>query len=257
MKTFDAALLSRIEDAGLNASAPPQQRLIDGWLVRFSPGTAKRARAVNAIAAGRLPLAQKLALCERVYDDAKLPLIFRLTPFTEPRQLGASLAAMGLRQFSDTRVMVLPDLQVLPSTPRAAGTTFHWVGHEVFAQTVGALRGSPLPQRQAHAERLRNAPVPFSAQLLKRNGEVLACGQFALEADLVGLYDVFTAPAARGQGMARALCRELLAQAAIRGARHAYLQVESDNHAAHAVYQRLGFSEGYAYHYLARDPSHA
>ncbi len=37
-------LLSRIEDAGINASAPPQQRWVDGWLVRCSPGKAKRAR---------------------------------------------------------------------------------------------------------------------------------------------------------------------------------------------------------------------
>ena len=37
---FDATLLSRVEDAGLNASAPPQQRWLDGWLIRFSPGKA-------------------------------------------------------------------------------------------------------------------------------------------------------------------------------------------------------------------------
>jgi hypothetical protein len=44
--------LSRIEDAGLNASAPPQQRWLDGWLLRFSPGKANRARCINALAAG-------------------------------------------------------------------------------------------------------------------------------------------------------------------------------------------------------------
>ncbi len=47
-----ADLLARIEDAGLNASAPPQQRVLDGWLLRFSPGKAKRARCVNAIGVG-------------------------------------------------------------------------------------------------------------------------------------------------------------------------------------------------------------
>jgi ribosomal protein S18 acetylase RimI-like enzyme len=73
----------------------------------------------------------------------------------------------------------------------------------------------------------------------------------------VGLYDVFTAPAARGKGYARVLCQHLLAQARSRGARHAYLQVESDNEAARAVYHRLGFADGYAYHYRTRDPSAA
>jgi ribosomal protein S18 acetylase RimI-like enzyme len=78
---------------------------------------------------------------------------------------------------------------------------------------------------------------------------VLACGQFAREADLVGLYDVFTAPEARGRGLARQLCAWLLGRAMEQGARHAYLQVEGDNHAARAVYHRLGFADAYAYHY--------
>ena len=42
-------LLSRIEDAGLNASAPPQQVCVDGWLVRLSPGNAHRSRCTNAL----------------------------------------------------------------------------------------------------------------------------------------------------------------------------------------------------------------
>jgi ribosomal protein S18 acetylase RimI-like enzyme len=111
------------------------------------------------------------------------------------------------------------------------------------------LRGSPLSQRQAHAERLRHSPVPFSAFELRAHGEVLACGQYAVEADLVGLYDVFTAAAARGRGCARLLCQHLLLHARERGARHAYLQVEGDNDPARAVYHRLGFADGYAYHY--------
>ena len=80
------------------------------------------------------------------------------------------------------------------------------IGHEAFAQTVGVLRGSSLAQRQAHGQRLSNAPVTFVAQVLKREGEVLACGQFAREGNLVGLYDVFTVPSARGRGLARLLC---------------------------------------------------
>jgi ribosomal protein S18 acetylase RimI-like enzyme len=252
---FSTALLSRIEDAGLNASAPPQQRLIDGWLVRFSPGKAKRARCVNAVAAGRLPLAEKIALCEQVYAAAGLPLFLRITPFSEPRGLDVALAGMGMHRIDDTRVMVLPampqrQVPVLPS-----GLSLQRIGHEPFAQAVGALRGSSLAQRQAHGERLSNAPVPFSAYVLKREGQIVACGQIAIEGDLVGIYDVFTAAEMRGQGLARLLCGHLLVQAMAGGAKHAYLQVEGDNHAARAVYHQLGFADGYAYHYRARDGS--
>src|ERR1700754_855331 len=98
---FDIELLSRIEDAGLNASAPPQQRWVDGWIVRFSPGKAKRARCVNAVATGRSSLGERLAACEQVFAEARLPLIVRVTPFSQPRELDDHLAERGLRRFDD------------------------------------------------------------------------------------------------------------------------------------------------------------
>ncbi|MEO8155331.1 MAG: GNAT family N-acetyltransferase [Rhizobacter sp.] len=246
---FNSSLLSRVEDAGLNASAPPQQRWVDGWLVRFSAGKAKRARCVNAVADGRLTISARLALCQAVFAQAELPMVVRITPFTRPSDLDQTLAAMGLRSIDDTRVMVLATLNELAQATLPAGLSVHAIGLESFAQRVGALRESPLSQRQAHAERLLHSPVPFSAFELRSRGEVLACGQYAIEANLVGLYDVFTAPAARGRGCARLLCQHMLGHAHERGAQHAYLQVEGDNHPARAVYHRLGFADAYAYHY--------
>lgn len=255
---FHPDLLSRIEDAGLNASAPPQQRWLDGWLLRLSPGKAKRARCINAVAPGRLPAREKLAVAEAAYAQAGLPMIVRVTPFTLPTGLDELLGTLGLQRFDDTRVMLLSDLdrfEVPP--PRRTAAVVQSIGLEAFAQLVGGMRGSPISQRQAHGQRLANAPVPFSAFELRLDGEVLACGQFAIEADLVGIYDVFTAPQARGQGIASQVCAHLLAVARQRGARHAYLQVEPDNAPARAVYHRLGFTDAYPYHYRARDPGAA
>jgi GNAT superfamily N-acetyltransferase len=248
---FPAALLSRVEDAGLNASAPPQQRWIDGWLVRFCAGKAKRARCVNAVANGHLPVAAKLALCQQVFDEAKLPLILRITPMSQPRTLDSWLDAEGLRAFDDTRVMIRGDLSLLDAEPLGVDVSLQRVGHSAFAQLVGQLRGSPLSQQQAHAQRLELSPVPFEAWVLRRAGEsaVLACGQTAIEADMVGLYDVFTAISERNQGWARRLCAELLRRASRIGARTAYLQVDASNTAARSVYRRLGFEDGYGYHY--------
>lgn len=244
-------LLSRIEDAGLNASAPPQQRWMDGWLVRFSPGKAKRARCINAVAEGRLPLADKLRLAQAVYDEAGLPLVVRITPFSQPAALDAALEAMGLAAEDDTRVMACPDLAALRALPLPAGTRWQAMDFDRFADAVGELRGSPALQRHAHAERLRLSPVPFQAFAIVRedDGLLLAGGQFAREADLVGLYDVFTQPDHRGQGLAACLCSHLLVRAREEGAAAGYLQVEASNTAARRVYHRLGFADGYAYHY--------
>jgi len=252
---WSATQLSRIEDAGLNASAPPQQRWIDGWLVRFSPGKAQRARCVQPVASGRLPIDDKLALAAQVYDETRLPMVVRITPFARPRGLDVHLESLGWAAHQDTRVMVLPLAAPAPKAealPR--GLVFERLGLAAFAQAIGALRGSPLAQSEAHAERLEAAPVPFRPLAIRRrtDGALLACGQYAREGELVGLYDIFTAPAARGQGLARRLCVRALALAHAEGARTAYLQVESANADARAVYARLGFADAYAYHYRVR-----
>lgn len=248
---MDEAFLSRVEDAGLNASAPPQQLWMDGWLVRFSPGKAQRARCINAVAAGRRSLGDKLRQAQAVFDRAGLPLVVRITRFSQPASLDADLAARGFTPLDDTRVMVCPTLPppVLPPLP--VGT--HWAAlpAPVYAEAVGALRGSPPTQRAAHAERLARSPVDCRGFAIRRDGDeqVLACGQLALEGDLVGLYDVYTRESARGQGLASLLCQRLLSLASHAGAVAAYLQVEVDNAPARAVYHRLGFADGDAYHY--------
>jgi len=70
---------ARIEEAGLNAMQTQRQLFYDGWLLRVSPGVAKRARSVNAHFGSTLPLARKIAHCEDVYAQHALPPLFRMT----------------------------------------------------------------------------------------------------------------------------------------------------------------------------------
>ncbi len=245
---LDAQWLARVEEAAINASAPPQQRWIDGWLLRYSPGKAKRARCVNPVADGRHSLDARLAECARVLGDVNLPLIVRITPFARPIGLDDWLAARGMVRIDDTRTMVA--VSIGSSAPRLpVALTLEPADAAAFAEAVGELRGSPSAHRAAHAQRLLSSPVPYRGWLLRDRGAVLACAQIAIDADLAGIYDVYTAPAARGRGLATALCAALLVRARSAGASKAYLQVDADNGPARRVYRRLGFVDAYAYHY--------
>lgn len=247
-------LHARIEDAGLNASATPEQRWLDGWLLRLNPGSAKRSRCINALAEGRLALDERLALAAAACAEQRLPLLLRITPFTRPPELDAQLAALGWTRFDETRVMLRRDLPPADATRRTLKPQA--LAPAQFAEVIGALRGASAAQRSAHAHRLAASPVPLQGFVLRDGEAIVACGQFAREADLVGLYDVFTAMPYRGQGIARTLCAWMLDRAAEQGARHAYLQVGADNLEARALYQHLGFVDAYRYHYRAPGPSH-
>ncbi len=98
--------LRRVEEAGLNALQSQRQLFYDGWLLRVSPGKARRARSVNPHFGSTLPLARKIRYCERIYRERGLPVLFRMTPFVQPPELASVLAAEGYEAFDTTLVQV-------------------------------------------------------------------------------------------------------------------------------------------------------
>ena len=94
----------RIEELTLNSSAPPGQLLYDGWVLRLLRGKAKRARSVNAVYASTVALDEKIAYCERLYASCALPVVFRITPFSQPQDLDAELGRRGYERFDATSV---------------------------------------------------------------------------------------------------------------------------------------------------------
>jgi GNAT superfamily N-acetyltransferase len=241
--------LVRVEEAGLNASQPAGQLLFDGWLLRFSPGKARRARSINAIGTGRLALDEKLAVCRRWYDRFGLPLLVRLTPFSQPARLDEHLDAAGLVAVDETRVMTC-DLDRLGTS--ADVFRVRAVDARTFADVVGRLRGSSPGQVEAHQRRLLDSPLHGSTVrlvALSNDDAPLAGGQVVVEDELAGLYDIITAQPARGRGLGRELSRQLLRAAKALGATTAYLQVDAGNEPARRIYSELGFADRYAYWY--------
>ena len=236
----------RIEELSLNSSAPPGQLLYDGWIVRLAPGKAKRARSINPFFASVLPLDEKLAYCASLYEQAGLPLLFRMTPFCQPADLDAELEHRGYGLLEKTSVRSAPIAAPAGRAPEPEPLG-EWI------DAVARLRGSTAAQREAHRARVDGLPLAKRALSLREGGEVIATGLAIVEGDCAGLFDIVTHPEARRRGHGRRLVEALLATAHGLGARHAYLQVESGNAAAIALYDEFGFAERYTYAYRGRE----
>ncbi|HQR78098.1 MAG TPA: GNAT family N-acetyltransferase [Burkholderiaceae bacterium] len=243
---------ARLEDAGLTSSQPPQQTIYDGWLLRYSPGKAKRARSVNAIGAGRLPLERKLAEVEAFYRRVALPCLYRITPFSEPSSLDHVLDSAGYVALDESRVMALD----LGATP-AVAPTFAPAAVDVveFARVAGALRGSPPGVVAAEAERLAHAALPARYLVVREGTQPVACGSLVVDAECAGVFNMVTASTRRGRGYATSIVQALLAHAAAAGVRLVYLQVDAANAPARRIYERFGFRDQFAYWYRAAPAS--
>ena len=62
-----------IEDLSLNAWPSHQIELYDGWILRFSYFYTHRTNSVEQIGPSTLPLPEKIAYCESVYQDWGTP----------------------------------------------------------------------------------------------------------------------------------------------------------------------------------------
>ena len=237
--------LQRIEELGLNSSAPPAQLLYDGWLLRLSPGKAKRARSVNAVYPSTIPLERKIAYCEALYQEADLPMLFRITPFSQPARLEAELEVRGYTCLEPTAVESTPLDTPPPSGEARPMELGPWI------DAVAELRGSPGAHRDAHLARLERMPLRKCAVAMEEEGRVAATGLTVIEDGVAGLFDIVTREDARRRGHARRVVSTLLHLAHGFGARHAYLQVESNNMAARTLYRDFGFIERYQYWYRA------
>jgi GNAT superfamily N-acetyltransferase len=237
----------RIEELSLNSSAPPGQLVYDGWILRLLRGKAKRARSVNAVYPSTLPLDRKIEYCERLYAGAKLPAIFRITPFSDPSSLEGTLEARGYSRFDTTAV---ESGAIDPSRfDRATGEP---MGLGEWVDAVAVLRASPLVHRSAHLARLEGMPLTVRAIAVREAGAVVATGLTIIEDDCAGLFDIITRERSRRRGYARAVVSTLLRTAWELGARHAYLQVQQENESARRLYRQFGFEERYLYWYRGR-----
>jgi len=239
--------LARIEDASLTASQPREQAFFDGWLMRYANGKAKRARSVNLVAAGERPLEDKLRYCTEFFAHHRLPLIFRITPFSQPRDVDGALARAGYVASEDTRVMVLGLDGLKPV--RCPDLSLVELDGDAFGATLASLHGLDAQRGAVERDRYARSPVPGIYVAMVDGGRAVACGSAALDGDLVGIYGMVTGAEARGRGLATAIVNALLLRAARRGCVTAYLQVEAGNVPARHVYSKFGFRDGYAYWY--------
>ncbi len=241
----------RLEELALNASGAFQSLVYDGWLLGYRPGPTKRLRCVNPFYPSSLPVVEKVAYCASFYRGVALPPLFRLLPFSQPPELDRHLEAAGWVRFEPTLVM---HADLAPgAVPGAPAERAEIVRVAQWVEATATLLDRADGDQSAALERARTYPLPHVGAVIRRDGDVVACGLAKFESDAAGLFAVVTAEPARGQGLGRAIVHALLTEARRHGARRAYLQVTAANAPALALYRRFGFVAAYDYWYRGLD----
>lgn len=250
--------IRQFEELGFRAWPAAQVTRFGDWAVQLTPYyPSKRGNSVNLLdPSDDADLAQRVEACEAFFADQGKQPVFRLTPLAPPA-LADHLTARGYVPYGGSSVMAcdLRDNAVLKDPqPRLPLRLVHFrEGQEIgYSRISGDFHNRPEPQVVGLAQVLSSIQQQKFIIAGFSGAEPAATLLCVSENGYTGLLDLCIGEAFRRRGFARALVLNEMAQALSRGDHCFWLQVETANHAARALYQGLGFSAVYDYIYYCR-----
>ena len=246
-----STLITELEELSINAWAPLQSMIYDGWVIRMANGYTKRANAIHPLYPSDRALDEKITFCETLYMRHGLPTTYKLTSASQPPELDAVLAERGYEFEPEVSVQIC-DLNAFEGAVAAdvkieSAPSAEWLAAFQQMQNLSPAQGETLEKILANI-------LPLKAfASIKKDGRVIACGLGVIQSGYVGLYDIATEERSRRQGYGRMVVESILAWGKEQGAETAYLQVMINNVPALRLYEKLGFMEKYRYWYRIKE----
>jgi GNAT superfamily N-acetyltransferase len=246
--TEELATVRRFEAAGFRAWPAAAVHYDGTWVIRLTAGhPAKRLNSVNPLDPGDVRnLKQRILRAGRRFEAYGRPLTFRLSPLSGTT-IPDHLDDQGWQPFSESLLMRMP---------LDGHATVHGAMDQIPLKDMGRFIGAALKVHGADASlrpglsEIIGAIQPEAGLfVVEHDEEPLATAICVHDGDVAGLFEIATDAAERGKGFARRIVLSALKWARLRGARQAWLQVEADNLVARRLYEDIGFSEIYRYHY--------
>jgi GNAT superfamily N-acetyltransferase len=234
-----------IERASLLAWPGIEEKWDGSWVRRASGGYTKRANSIQCFDPDDFEDADLRVISASSWMVIrKLNPVFRITPLSSP-ELNATLDEAGWQEIDSSHLFAMElgdheadkDAQLLP------------VLDPKFLAVAQKLQGYSEQSMTGMKNLLAAFKVPAVGVVLARDGEAVASSIMAVANGIVLTGNVVTDDTRRRQGLASAMMRSGLAWAKTQGAHTAALNVQTDNAAAKALYNGLGYTHQYDYSY--------
>ncbi|MCW2935114.1 MAG: GCN5-related N-acetyltransferase [Actinomycetia bacterium] len=258
---MEAAIGELERVAALHWRAPEESRL-GGWLLRAGGGFTGRANSALAVGDPGVPLDDALAAVCDWYRARGLPAMLAVPmqiPGPSSPALDDHLAERAWLLRAAPAFVMTTDLRphgttgspgvLSPSAPPMPPGTGLRMDTEPDKAWLGMYhyRGQELPP--VARELLMSAGWQRFASIRDSSGAPVAIARLSVADGWAGITAVEVSTAHRRQGLGSLITRAACAEAARQGVEHVFLQVETGNTAALALYERSGFRYSHRYHY--------
>ncbi|WP_112470608.1 GNAT family N-acetyltransferase [Streptomyces triticisoli] len=244
-----AATYDELARVASRAWRPVESERLGDWELRSAGGFTRRANSVLPLGDPGLPLDETLAAVRRWYGERGLPAYVQTATGAEGTQelLCAELERRGWVREVSAELWIGA---LAPVADRAEGSE---VVLSRTADEAWLARYRRKGVSEVALKVLGSGPSVWFASLPGEGGVPAAIGRCVVDGRWASFAAVEVDPALRRRGLATTVLAALARRALDEGASAAWLQVETDNAAARALYGALGFSAHHAYHHY-REP---
>ncbi|MER6358556.1 GNAT family N-acetyltransferase [Streptomyces sp. NPDC001634] len=244
-----AASYEELARISARAWQPVEQERLGEWELRAASGFTRRANSVLPLGDPGLPLDEALTAIRRWYAARGLPACMQLATGAEGTQelLCGELEARGWTREVTAELWTGA---LAPLADREApGVVLSRTADDAWLARYQRKGVSEVALKV-----LGSGPSVWFATVPGAEGAApAAIGRCVVDGRWAGFAAVEVDPDLRRRGLATAVMAALARQALDEGASAAWLQVETDNEGARALYARLGFGAHHAYHHY-REP---
>ena len=254
-------MILTIEELSANAFPALSTLLVNGWILRFAEGYAKRANSVSPLYPCGIDVVKNVELCEKIYLSKKLNPVFKLTECENGFLIDNILQSRGYEYEAKTNIL-LKDL----SKEKEVENAGEGPNECTNASSVSSYRSCEEDwfeaftrmnkvsnANKATLRKILNSLIPDAFYgFYKENNEILAVGLGVMERGFIGMFDIYVDEAHRRKGLATKIMNKLISEGVAHGCDYSYLQVIDDNENAKLLYKKLGYEKQYSYWYRVK-----
>ncbi|MEV5592982.1 GNAT family N-acetyltransferase [Streptomyces sp. NPDC052496] len=226
---------------------PVESEWLGEWQLRAGGGFTRRANSVAALGDPGLPTDAALERVRAWYAERSLPAYVQVSTGAPGTQEDLA-AELDRRGWTREVTAELRTAALAPVGDLDADVSRVTLSRQLGPEWLRRYQRSAEPRPEV-LKVLQGGPSVWFASVPDGTGETAAIGRCVVDGRWAGFAAVEVGDEHRRRGLATAVMAALARKALDEGASAAYLQVETDNHGARALYDGLGFVTHHHYHH--------
>ena len=218
------------------------EKIYDGWILRFSGGYTKRSNCINPLYESYFELEEKYEYCKKIYEEKKLPIVYKIIDTEVSIVVDEFLKNKGLEKRD---MVTVKEIELTNVNYNLKNINVSWGFNKEWYDFYVKENKLNKQEENIFKELLqKNDKNNMYVYKLEEN-EIIAVAMGVVEKNKIGIFNVYVKDTYRKKGYATEILEGLLVEARKINVEKAYLQVMETNEKAIKLYKKMGFVPKY------------